>query len=144
VLACAGLKRLGREAVITSFFTSREMVPAAGQGIVAIETLKGREDMQKAAWSITHEPTALLARTERGILQQFGSRLDCYTPIAAHAEIDDGAIALSVFVSDLEGTRFIETFTEGSSADPNELIVRTAGELRARGVIDLLGAGASA
>lgn len=144
VLACAGLRRLGREADITSFFTPLEMVPAAGQGIVTIETLKSRPDMQSIAWSITHQPTALVARTERGLLQQFGSRLDCYTSIAAHAEVTDGRIAMSVFVSDLEGARFIETFTEGRVDDPQELIVRTADELRSRGVLELLSAGASA
>ena len=144
VLACAGLRRLGREEVITSLFTTREMVPACGQGIVTIETLKEREDMQAVAWSITHEPTALVARTERGVLQQFGSRLDCYTSIAAHAEVSDGRINISVFVSDLEGTRFIETFTEGPADDPQELIVRTAEDLKARGVLELLSAGASA
>jgi hydroxymethylbilane synthase len=144
VLAFAGLRRLNRESVVTSLFTPQEMVPAAGQGIVTIETLRSREEMQSAAWSITHEPTALVAGVERGVLQQFGSRLDCYTSIAAHAQVDGGRILLSVFVSDLEGSRCIDTTAEGRTDDPQELVVRAAGELIDRGVLELLETGASA
>jgi hydroxymethylbilane synthase len=82
VLAAAGLTRLGLAGVITSTFSSDEMLPAAGQGIVAVETLR---DAGFSLARINHEPSAIAARCERGVLQKFGTVLDCYSPIAVHA-----------------------------------------------------------
>jgi len=82
VLASAGLHRLGRESEVTSFFSIEEMLPAAGQGIVAIETLPG--PFVEIAATINHEPTERAALRERGVLQKFGTTLDCYSAIAVH------------------------------------------------------------
>src|SRR5205085_10143767 len=65
ILASAGLQRLGRDSEITSRFSIDEMVPACGQGIIAIETLG---DTAEIVTSINHAPTALAARCERGVL----------------------------------------------------------------------------
>ncbi|MEK6374608.1 MAG: hydroxymethylbilane synthase [Acidobacteriota bacterium] len=84
VLAAAGLVRLGLAGQITSTFSMDEMLPAAGQGIIAVETLR---DARIAVDHINHEPTAIAARCERGVLQKFGTVLDCYSPIAVHATL---------------------------------------------------------
>jgi len=86
VLAAAGLLRLGRANDIAAWFAVDEMVPAAGQGIVAIECLRGNEGMVRA---INHAPSETAALCERGVLQKFGERLDCYSEVAVHATIDD-------------------------------------------------------
>ena len=87
VLASAGLTRLGRAAEITSTFSFDDMLPAAGQGIIAIETLRDDDRALAAAASITHAPTAAAARCERGVLQKFGTLLDCYSAVGVHAVI---------------------------------------------------------
>ena len=87
VLAAAGLTRLGLAGVITSKFSADEMLPAAGQGIVAVETLRDDERTLAAVARINHEPSAIAARCERGVLQKFGTVLDCYSPIAVHCVI---------------------------------------------------------
>ena len=84
ILASAGLTRLGRAREITSIFSVDEMIPAAGQGIVAWECLASNDAMVGIARAITHEPSARSALAERGVLQKFGTRLDCYSPIAVH------------------------------------------------------------
>ncbi|HEV7764987.1 MAG TPA: hydroxymethylbilane synthase [Thermoanaerobaculia bacterium] len=84
VLAAAGLTRLGRANEITSYFAIEEMLPAAGQGIVAIECLASNERAQEAARAINHDPSERAALHERGLLQKFGMRLDCYSAVAAH------------------------------------------------------------
>ncbi len=84
VLASAGLTRLGRAAEITSYFSIDEMIPAAGQGIVAIECLASNERARTAARSINHEDSEQAALQERGVLQKFGTRLDCYSAVAVH------------------------------------------------------------
>jgi hydroxymethylbilane synthase len=86
VLAAAGLTRLGRANEITSYFSIDEMIPAAGQGIVAIECLASNERARAAARSINHEESELAALNERGVLQKFGTRLDCYSAVAVHCE----------------------------------------------------------
>lgn len=84
VLAAAGLTRLGRANEITSYFSIEEMLPAAGQGIVAIECLASNERVQEAARTINHDASERAALQERGLLQKFGTRLDCYSAVAAH------------------------------------------------------------
>jgi hydroxymethylbilane synthase len=102
ILASAGLTRLGRANEITSYFSIDEMVPAAGQGIVTIECLRENALAREAARSITHEASERAALTERGVLQQFGATLDCYSAIAVHC---DAGGDVRAFVSD--GTRSI-------------------------------------
>ncbi|HEX2123418.1 MAG TPA: hydroxymethylbilane synthase, partial [Thermoanaerobaculia bacterium] len=96
VLASAGMTRLGRASEITSWFSVDEMLPAAGQGIVAVECLRGNESIAR---TINHAPTEAAALRERGVLQKFGTQLDCYSAVAVH---DDGA-TLRAFLSN--GTR---------------------------------------
>lgn len=89
VLASAGLTRLGRASEITSYFDIDDMIPAAGQGIVAIETMRGNDAAREAANTINHAPTARAAVCERGVLQKFGDVLDCYSAVAVHATFGD-------------------------------------------------------
>jgi hydroxymethylbilane synthase len=85
VLAAAGITRLGRAREITSYFSIDEMIPAAGQGIVTVECLASNERASLAARAINHEASERAALNERGVLQKFGTRLDCYSAVAVHA-----------------------------------------------------------
>jgi hydroxymethylbilane synthase len=85
VLASAGLTRLGRADEITSYFDAAQMLPAAGQGIVAIECMASNATAIEAAAKITHAPSAHAAQQERGVLQRFGTQLDCYSAVAVHS-----------------------------------------------------------
>ena len=134
ILASAGLTRLGRSSEITSYFSTDEMLPACGQGIVAIETLR-EGDSSTIAASIGHAPTALAAYCERGVLQKFGTLLDCYSACAVHATFDDGAITLRAFFGEIEGDRSVRVSCTGRDADAviddvhRELVERGAMEL---------------
>jgi len=112
VLAAAGLTRLGLAGQITSTFSIDEMLPAAGQGIIAIETLRST---RIAVDRINHEPTALAARCERGVLQKFGTVLDCYSPIAVHAT-QNGAITIRAFYEHPDG-RVVRVEKSGANAE---------------------------
>jgi porphobilinogen deaminase len=96
------------------------MLPAAGQGIVAIECLRGNESIAR---EINHPPTESAALRERGVLQKFGTQLDCYSAVAVH---DDGR-TLRAFFSN--GTRSIRA--TGASVDEvyDSLIAQGAEEL---------------
>lgn len=136
VLANAGITRLGRAAEITSLFDFDEMVPAAGQGIVAIEALQANAYARDAAAAITHRASALAAHCERGVLQKFGERLDCFSCIAVHAAATGDDITIRAFLSDYEGTTPLRVTRSGS--DPDAVIDAVAGELTARGAMELL------
>jgi hydroxymethylbilane synthase len=123
VLAGAGLARLGRTGEITSYFSVEEMLPAAGQGIVAIECLASNAFALEAAGAINHEPSARAARNERGVLQKFEARLDCYSAVAVH---DDGSV-LRAFLSN--GTRSIRARGSSVNAVFEELSAQGAEEL---------------
>jgi hydroxymethylbilane synthase len=116
ILASAGLTRLGRASEITSYFTTEEMLPACGQGIVAIETLRSGP-ARDAASSISHAPTALAAYCERGVLQKFGTLLDCYSACAVHATFDLDEIAIRAFFGEVDGDRAVRVTRSGGDAD---------------------------
>ncbi|HEY0157205.1 MAG TPA: hydroxymethylbilane synthase [Thermoanaerobaculia bacterium] len=123
VLASAGLTRLGRAAEITSYFGVDEMLPAAGQGIVALECLATNALAADAARAINHEASERAALRERGVLQKFETRLDCYSAVAVH---DDGKL-LRAFLSN--GTRSIRAEGSGVDAVYDALVAQGAEEL---------------
>ena len=137
VLASAGMTRLGRASDITSWFTIDEMVPAAGQGIVVIETIKSNKTARAAAGAINDEASAGAAICERGVLQKFGARLDCYSAIAVHATRDKEDITIRAFVGAVGG-KSIRVRQTGH--DPQELIKTVYQELVANGATELLSA----
>lgn len=138
ILASAGLTRLERAGEITSWFTVDEMVPAAGQGIVGIETLADHGPGVEAAKAINHQPSELAALCERGLLQRFGEQLDCYSAVAAHATTVQGETTIRAFFSDYEGTRCLRA--RHSGPDPQTVITAVFDELVAKGALELLSA----
>ena len=134
VLASAGLVRLGRADEITAYFSVEEMIPAAGQGIIAIECLASNGRAIDAARAITHDPSAVAARIERGVLQKFGERLDCYSAVAVHCTARG---AVHAFVSDYEGTRSINVRHEAGT-DAETAIETVHAKLVNEGAEDLL------
>ena len=89
VLASAGLTRLGRANEITSWFSVDDMLPASGQGIIAIEMLRGNDAVRDAVRDVNHAPSETAALSERGVLQKYGERLDCYSEVAVHATVGE-------------------------------------------------------
>jgi hydroxymethylbilane synthase len=136
ILASAGLTRLGRAAEITSYFSVDEMLPAAGQGIVGIECLASNVRAQEIVAKISHEPSAIAARCERGVLQRFGEQLDCYSAVAVHCTVDASSVTIRAFFSDYEGTRAIRARQSGS--DSGAVIHAVFDELVAQGAEELL------
>ena len=88
VLAAAGLKRLGLEKRISRYFTVREMIPAAGQGILAIQGRAGEDH----SWleDITDGDAAAAALCERAFARTLGG--GCTSPVCAHAWLEDGSL----------------------------------------------------
>jgi hydroxymethylbilane synthase len=116
VLAVAGLARLGRASEGTPL---DELVPAPGQGCLALEARSEDEAVARAAASIT-EPAALTALTaERALVTELGAT--CDTPIGAFAEPTAEGLRLTAFLGHPDGSHWIRDRLEGDAGDPAEL-----------------------
>jgi hydroxymethylbilane synthase len=135
VLASAGLIRLGRSSEITAQFDVDQMIPAAGQGIVAIECNKDDDDARAAAAAINHRPSEVSALAERGVLQKFGEMLDCYSAVAVHATVN-GHVTIRAFFGEIEGDRNLRVIRDGDAADA--VVQHVFDELVDRGAMELL------
>ena len=91
VLAAAGLKRLGLEERICRYFTVEEMLPAAGQGILAVQCRAGTDTAFLKG--VGDPEAAACALAERAYIQELDG--GCSSPVAAHAVADGGSIAIT-------------------------------------------------
>ncbi len=116
ILAGAGLIRLGLQNHVAEWLTFDQMLPAPGQGALAIQC---RADDQKALELLArleHRPTRLAVAAERAFLAGIGA--GCSVPVAAYAEVDEGQglIQLHARVIAEDGARMIQVQAEGSEA----------------------------
>ena len=91
ILAAAGLKRLGMEQVISRYLSVDEMIPAAGQGILAVQGRKG----ENYGWidRIDDRESRAAALAERQFIRVTGG--DCTSPCAAHAQVSGNELRLT-------------------------------------------------
>ena len=100
ILAAAGLKRLGLENRISRYFTPEEMLPAAGQGILAVQ---GRQDLDYGWLSGCFDrEAACCALAERAFVRALGG--GCSSPVAAYAVPEGTQLWLRGFYSEPDGT----------------------------------------
>ena len=88
LLAAAGLDRLG----LGDIGHALDLLPAPAQGAIGIETLAANERARLALGAINHSPTFICVMAERALLKALNA--DCHSPVAALAQIEDGAIQL--------------------------------------------------
>ncbi len=128
VLAAAGLKRLHMESVIGRVFETDEMIPAAGQGILAVQGRKG-EDHSYLDCILSRKSEA-----EAGAEREFVAALDggCTSPVAAHAVMCGEEIRLTgLYYREEDDTFWVETKT-GEAAKARQLGASLAEEMRKR------------
>ena len=107
VLAYAGLKRLGLEDRVSRVFSPSEMVPAACQGILAVQA---RKDFDESLLrDFNDEETKIIAMAERSFVTELDG--GCSSPVAAFAEIQDGNITLTGFYVDEFENQLTKTVT---------------------------------
>ena len=127
VVAAAALIRLGRQAQITEIFSPEEMIPAPGQGTLAIEARAEDTELIRKLDSFRDEETVGLLGMERAFLQGVGG--DCHLPIGAYAEKTQAGFRLHALFGDSEGKRLARACVEGKNADP-ELVRQALEEIR--------------
>jgi len=133
VLARAGLDRLGRGAEATGVLT--ELVPAAGQGALAVTVRAGDDAARDAVAAVSDGAAARCLAAERALVRALEA--DCHTPVGAHATLDGGGLALRAFVGAPDGAAWLRD--ELSGDDPEALGAEVAARLRAAGADEVLG-----
>jgi hydroxymethylbilane synthase len=130
VLAVAGLHRLGRGEEGAPL---EELVPAAGQGSLAVTTRTGDEDRVSA---LRHAPSERALATERALVRALEA--DCRTPVGAHARVlEGGALTLRAFVGAPDGSAWVRDELDGE--DPERLGAEVAARLLSAGAREVLG-----
>ena len=129
VLAAAGLERLGRSDAGTPL---DELVPAAGQGCLAVTTRAGEEERVAA---IGDASSALALAAERALVRALDA--DCHTPVGAHARVlGSDALRLRVFVGAADGSAWVRDELDGS--EPERLGAAVAQRLLSAGAREVL------
>jgi hydroxymethylbilane synthase len=131
VLAVAGLRRLGRD----GWSATEELIPAAGQGTLAIEGRAGDARLAVAIAALRDPATERSLAAERALVRCLGA--GCDTPIGAHAcDRSDGRLELRAFVGASDGSEWIRDSALGD--DPVALGEAVAGRLLTCGAAALL------
>jgi hydroxymethylbilane synthase len=131
VLAVAGLERLGESARITQTFSVDEMVPAVGQGIIAVQMRRDDRDMARVLSQIDDEATALESSCERAFAQRLG--VDCYVPVGGCAKASGAKMTIVGMMANEDGTGMRRKAIGGDSSDAVSLGTKLAEELLTRG-----------
>jgi hydroxymethylbilane synthase len=127
VLAVAGLERIGEDSRISQTFSIDEMVPAVGQGIIAVQMRQDDKRMTKVLSEIDDRVTGLESRCERAFAQRLGA--DCYVPVGACARVSGKAIRIVGMLANEDGGDLRQKTLAGPTSDAAALGRRLAGEL---------------
>lgn len=136
VLAAAGLIRMGWKDKITECLSDEIMLPAAGQGALAIEAREDDERIKRLINKIDDQRTRHILQAERGFLERLDG--DCQVPIGALAEINGEEIMLEGMVATLDGQKYLRNQITGSVSEAEELGIELAEELIAKGAEEIL------
>jgi len=116
IMAAAGLKRAGLDGRISRYFTAEEMLPAACQGILAVQGRRGAD--VSFLQDFFDAKTWQEAMCERAFVRELDG--GCTSPVAAYAMVEGEAIHLTGLNIDADGKPFVEK-CEGPAADAERL-----------------------
>ncbi|MBN1865813.1 hydroxymethylbilane synthase [Candidatus Sumerlaeota bacterium] len=127
ILARAGLVRLGLADRIAFAIDPADMLPAVGQGALAVEIREGDARIGSLLNPIHHLPTHASTVAERAFLHRLGG--GCSVPIAALGTVSDGGLRLEGLVASPDGQRCVRDRIEGETREASELGCRLAERL---------------
>jgi hydroxymethylbilane synthase len=136
IVAAAGVKRLGLKARITEYLPETIMLPAIGQGALAIETREDDDAILSLIAPLDHRETRLAVKSERAFL----ARLEggCQVPIAARARIVGDELELTGLVAEVDGSVVLRETITGLVDQHEKLGVELANRLLKKGGKEIL------
>jgi hydroxymethylbilane synthase len=136
IMARSGLERVGLADRIAYEFSISEMLPAVGQGIVAVECASADWETRRLLANIDDLVAHVCADAEREVLWVLNGH--CNSPIAGFAEISGAEMSLRASVLDLSGGTILEASRKGPVNRPRELGRAVAFDLLAKGAADII------
>jgi len=136
ILAAAGLRRLGLDHRINAALDMAEMLPAIGQGALAVEVRSDDTATSQIVALLDDRPTRQACTAERSFLRALGG--GCELPIAGYAEVRDDQLRLWGLVAHPSGRQILRHEIEGKASEALKLGEELATSLLARGANDLL------
>lgn len=131
VLACAGLNRLGLDGRITTRLDFDQMLPAPGQGALALEMRRDDPVTRPLIAALNHTPSAVAVEAERAFLR--GMDGGCNVPVAVHASCEKDEVRITGLVAALDGSRIIRESIAAAPEGAEGAATALAGRILAQG-----------
>ncbi|WP_027461482.1 hydroxymethylbilane synthase [Deinococcus murrayi] len=141
VLAAAGLIRTELRHRIDEFIEPDVLLPAPGQGALALETRADDDLTIEVAYAIHDHLTDDRVTAEREFLAGLGA--GCMAPVGAHATVQGGLLTLEGWVGAVDGSKVIRATSSGDPAECADLGAELAADMLAQGAADLIAAARS-
>ncbi|WP_339094872.1 hydroxymethylbilane synthase [Deinococcus sp. VB343] len=141
ILAAAGLIRTEQRHRIDEFVEPDILLPAPGQGALALETRSDDDLTIEVAYAIHDHATDDRITAEREFLAGLGA--GCMAPVGAHAVIKGGLLTLEGWVGALDGTKVIRATSQGDAAECADIGAELAADMLAQGAAELIAAARS-
>ena len=119
ILSYAGIKFLNFDDEISQIFSTEELIPSAGQGIIALQCREGDEEVISILKKINHNETFMRAHVERNILKVLEG--DCETAVGAYSTIKDDKIIVEAELFSLDGTERLNKKKTGKAEDFSQI-----------------------
>ena len=103
ILSCAGVNSLGLDKNISQTFSTTEIIPCAGQGVIALQCKNNDEEIIKLLKKVNHQSTHNSIKAERNVLKILEG--DCETAVGVFASIDSDKINLEAELFSLDGSK---------------------------------------
>jgi hydroxymethylbilane synthase len=131
VLACAGLDRLGFSARIAERLDEDRMLPAIGQGALALEARAGDARVVSLCRALSDPAAEITTAAERALLAGLG--VGCRTPVAGHATLSGDRLTVAGLIGRPDASEMIREIVTGAAADAAAMGAELARRLLARG-----------
>ena len=131
ILAAAGLNRLGLQDQIAYLFPVEEMVPAVGQGALAVEIRTDDDEIRQIVEALDDRSTRCCTLAERRFLEEMGG--GCNVPMGAHASIGKDNATFTAFVAGPRSLQVARTASQGKPQELDRLALEAARYLLAHG-----------
>ncbi|MFN3781290.1 MAG: hydroxymethylbilane synthase [Candidatus Kapaibacteriota bacterium] len=136
IVSRAAIERLELQNLITEIFSPEVIIPAVGQGVIALEIRNDNLFAKEILEGLNSIETEYAVRAERAFLRELGG--GCKNPIAAFAEIVDYEIYIEGMVASADGEYFFRDSTFGLAMNPEDVGRKLAQKLIALGAKTLL------
>jgi len=131
ILAAAGLDRLGLEQHVTELISTEIMLPAVGQGALAIQSRESDDEIRDLLFHVEHGPTRRAIEAERAFARRLGA--NCRTPIAAYARTTGTKLAIDGLVASLDGRKVMRSKLVSDNPDASRVGEELADSLLKQG-----------